>query len=424
MNKPSNANGIAGLHEALVKKLIRIGCIRSPNVEEAFRAVPRHLFLPGVALERVYSDDAILTKRIDGKVVSSSSQPAIMAIMLEQLQLQPGHHVLEIGTGTGYNAGLMGYLVGASGQVVTVDIDEDLVESAREHLRSAGLDRVRVVCGDGGLGYADYAPYDRIILTVGAWDIVPAWWKQLKPGGRLLLPLEIKGGVQKSVAFNQKDDHLESISVKDCGFMTLRGAFAKPQDSISPISFGPEPGLSISVNDGVKVNGDTVYGLLSGPSEDRSSGVHANPGEVVFGGLALWLSLREPGLCGLSAEGQFADRGIVSYFMINQGEWKISCTIGLLGDDGLCIFVHPPKPDSSSEQPDGPQPSELFVRSFGRGTELARRLVEQVRAWDAAGRPFSNGLRIRAYSKDTDYVPSTDEFVVRKQWTQLVLDWE
>jgi protein-L-isoaspartate(D-aspartate) O-methyltransferase len=82
MNRPSNANGIAGLHEAFVEKLISMGCIRSPNVEGAFRAVPRHLFLPGVALERVYSDDAILTKRTDGKVVSSSSQPAIMAIRL------------------------------------------------------------------------------------------------------------------------------------------------------------------------------------------------------------------------------------------------------------------------------------------------------------------------------------------------------
>ncbi len=421
MNRPSNANGIAGLHEAFVEKLISMGCIRSPNVEGAFRAVPRHLFLPGVALERVYSDDAILTKRTDGKVVSSSSQPAIMAIMLEQLHLQPGHRVLEIGTGTGYNAGLMGHLVGDSGLVVTVDIDEDLVESAREHLGSAGLDRVSVVCGDGGLGYADRAPYDRIILTVGAWDIVPAWWKQLKLGGRLLLPLEVKGGVQKSVAFDQMDDHLESVSVKDCGFMTLRGAFAKPQDSIS---LGPEPGLGISVDYGVKVDGDVVYGLLSGPSKDRSSGVYANPSEVFYGGLALWLSLRVPGLCLLWAEGQLADRGIVPCFMEYRGEWRICWTIGLLGDEGLCVFVRPPKQDSSSEQLDGSQTFELFVRSFGPGTELARRLVEQARAWDAAGRPSSNGLRIRAYPKDTDYVPSTDEFVVRKRWTQLVLDWE
>jgi protein-L-isoaspartate(D-aspartate) O-methyltransferase len=424
MNKPSNANEITELLKALVEKLISMGYIRSPNVERAFRAVPRHLFLPGVALERVYSDNSIPTKHIDGRPVSSSSQPAIMAIMLEQLQLQPGHRVLEIGTGTGYNAGLMQHLVGDSGQVVTIDIDEDLVESARGHLRSAGLDRVSVVCGDGGLGYADYAPYDRIILTVGAWDIVPAWWKQLKPGGRLLLPLEIKGGIQKSVVFDQKGDHLESISVKDCGFMTLRGTFAKPQDSISLISFSPEPGLSISVNDGIKVNRDTVYELLSGPSEDQPSGVYANPGEVVFGGLALWLSLREPGLCGLSAEGQSANRCIVPCFLVIQTVQKVCATIGLLGDEGLCVFVRPSEQDSSAEQLVSFQTFELFVRSYGSGTGLARRLIEQTRAWNAAGRPSSNWLRIRVYLKDTDYVPSTDEYVIDKRWTKLVLDWE
>ncbi len=417
----SDANGIAGLHRALVEKLLSLGCIQSPNVEEAFRVISRHLFLPGVALERVYSDDAILTKRTDGKIVSSSSQPAIMAIMLEQLHLQPGLRVLEIGTGTGYNAGLMGHLVGDSGLVVTVDIDEDLVESAREHLVSAGLDRVKVVCGDGGLGYANCAPYDRIVLTVGAWDIVPAWWKQLKPGGRLLLPLEIKEGIQKSVAFDQIDGHLESVSVKDCGFMTLRGAFSKTQDSST---LGSEPGLSISINDGGKVNGNVAYSLLSSPGEEQPTGVYASPPEVVFGGLALWLSLREPGLCLLQSEGQPAEKGLIPCFMEYRGEWKRCWTIGLLGDEELCVFVRPPGQDSSTEQPDVSQTFELFVRSFGSGTGLAGHLVEQVRVWDAAGRPSSNGLHIKAYPENADYVPSTNEFVIRKRWTQLVLDWE
>ena len=84
--------------------------------------------MPDVPLERVYSDEAILTKRLDGKVVSSSSQPAMMAIMLEQMGLQPGRRVLEIGAGSGYNAGLMAHIVGGSGPVTTIDIDEDLLD--------------------------------------------------------------------------------------------------------------------------------------------------------------------------------------------------------------------------------------------------------------------------------------------------------
>ena len=119
-----------------------------------------------------------------------------------------------------------------------------------------------------------------------------------------------------------------------------------------------------------------------------------------------------------------ADRGIVSYFMMNHGGGKMCYTCGLLGDEELCVFERPPGLDFSAEQPDGPQPSELFVRSYGSGTEIAERLIEQTRAWDAAGRPSHKGLCIRAYPKGTDYVPSTDEYTIDKQWTKLVLEWK
>jgi protein-L-isoaspartate(D-aspartate) O-methyltransferase len=150
-----------------------------------------------------------------------------MGIMLEQLGLEPGHKVLEIGAGTGYNAALMAHIVGETGQVVTVDIDEDLVEAAREHLRAAGCEQVQVVCADGGYGYPDLAPFDRIILTVGAPDITPAWWEQLKPAGRIVLPLMLKGSM-KSVAFERVEDHLRSLSVQDCGFIQLRATSLRP----------------------------------------------------------------------------------------------------------------------------------------------------------------------------------------------------
>src|SRR5438445_2890424 len=146
---PTAAGGDpVALHQALVDQLRQAGCIRSTHVEAAFRAVPRHPFLPGVPLDLVYRDEAIPIKELDGATVSSSSQPAIMAVMLEQLEIQPGHRVLEIGAGTGYNAALMAHIVGDTGQVVTVDLDDDLVVSAREHLEAAGFSHVQVVCGD------------------------------------------------------------------------------------------------------------------------------------------------------------------------------------------------------------------------------------------------------------------------------------
>ena len=166
-------------HQALIDKLRGDELIQSQQVEAAFRAVPRHPFLPNVPVAQVYEDRAIPTKFADDRAISSSSQPAMMAIMLEQLALQPGHRVLEIGAGTGYNAALIAQIVGETGQVTTLDIDEDIVAAAQHHLHSVGADSVQVICADGSLGWPDNAPYDRIIMTVGGWDISPAWVEQL-----------------------------------------------------------------------------------------------------------------------------------------------------------------------------------------------------------------------------------------------------
>ena len=151
--------------------------------------------------------------------------------------------MLEIGTGTGYNAALLGHLVGETGAVVSVDIDADLVADARERLAACGVSQVTVCCGDGGVGWPERAPYDRIIATVGAWDISPAWVDQLAPGGRLVVPLDLRGA-QRSIAFQPIGDHLESISVVFCGFIRIRGAFAGPE---SIHQLGPEPGVFLGM---------------------------------------------------------------------------------------------------------------------------------------------------------------------------------
>ncbi|MCP4518606.1 MAG: methyltransferase domain-containing protein, partial [Delftia sp.] len=190
--EPDDNSNARALNQALVDELKSKDCIRTPSVEAAFLATLRHTFLPDTPLNQVYSDRAIAVKKdAPGRWTSSSSQPAMMALMLEQLDLQPGHKVLEIGAGTGYNAALMAHIVGETGQVATIDIDQDLAQTAREHLAAAGMSRVKVICADGGYGYPDAAPYDRIILTVAAPDIAPAWWEQMAPQGRLVLPLGI-----------------------------------------------------------------------------------------------------------------------------------------------------------------------------------------------------------------------------------------
>ncbi len=214
----------------MIGSLVTRGYIRSPRVEEAFRAVARHLFLPEVPLDQVYSGEAIVTRYgPDGQPISSSSEPAIMAIMVEQLQLQPGHHVLEIGGGTGYNAAILAYLVGAHGMVTTVDLDQEIAEATRRNLTRAGFQQVRVRAADGWLGDSSGGPYDRIEATVGVWDLSPHWMEQLQEGGIIVVPLWLRTGLQASVAFQKQGDRLRSVSVEAAGFMRLRGPHAGPE---------------------------------------------------------------------------------------------------------------------------------------------------------------------------------------------------
>ena len=198
---PGLTDELARMRERLATRVLAAHRIGSDRVAAALHAVPRHLFLPEQPPETAYRDDAIVTKRDEaGQPISSSSQPAIMAIMLDQLDLTPGLRVLEIGAGTGYNAALISHVVGPTGQVTSVDIDPDLVEAAREHLACAGFGEVVVACADGAWGYPERAPYDRIIATVGVSDLAPAWLGQADPQARIVVPLDVRG-TQLSVAF-------------------------------------------------------------------------------------------------------------------------------------------------------------------------------------------------------------------------------
>jgi protein-L-isoaspartate(D-aspartate) O-methyltransferase len=150
-----------------------------------------------------------------------------MAIMLGQLGLANGQRVLEIGTGTGYNAALIAEIIGDPNAVVTIDVEPDLIEEARANLAAAGYAGVNVVCGDGADGVSGHAPYDRIIVTAGAWDLSPQWLSQLRPDGQIVLPISVRG-IQLAVAFWQSGDHWVSKSACRCQFIRMTGALAGP----------------------------------------------------------------------------------------------------------------------------------------------------------------------------------------------------
>jgi protein-L-isoaspartate(D-aspartate) O-methyltransferase len=232
----------SALRRALVEQLERRGAIRSRPVREAFLSVPRELFVPERELEIVYRDEAIPTKLGEaGMPLSSSSQPAIMAEMLERLALEPGMRVLEIGAGTGYNAALLDELVGPRGRVDTVDIDRETAARARGALREGGY-RPKVSVGDGRAGLPARAPFDRIIVTASSDTVPRAWFDQLVEGGIVEVPLRLReaAGAHVIAALERHGSALRSCSVVGGGFMPLRDA----GDSALPPSM-----RAITVND-------------------------------------------------------------------------------------------------------------------------------------------------------------------------------
>lgn len=386
--------------DELVDVLLSAGAIRTPAVEAAFRAVPRHLFVPGVGLEQAYRNEAIPTKLLNGRAVSSASQPSIVAVMLEQLDVERGQRVLEIGAGTGYNAALLAHLVGPSGRVVTVDIDQDIVEGARAHLAVAGVEGVEVVCGDGGLGYPPDAPYDRIILTMGAWDVAPAWREQLAAGGRLVVPLSLRG-VQRCVALENRDGSMDKVSVRDCGFMRLRGGFRGPETVVTAGS------VTVTLDSETEAAG--LEQLLARHVRQRA--LHATvSADEICGGLALWLALRDSGYCTLDAvwrRDEAPPAPVAATFP--SGELMVGWSPASF--DGLSLAV-------LGREGDG-----LAVHRFGDDADSAEHLAEAVMQWDAAGRPDTQSLALRVHPASEPIRDTEGLLRIEKRWTTLLIEW-
>jgi protein-L-isoaspartate(D-aspartate) O-methyltransferase len=211
------------LREALVSHLQRAGVLHLPRVAAAMRTVPRHHFIPEAPLEDAYADRAIAIKMRGDEIVSSISQPGMIAQMLELLDAAAGSRVLEVGTGSGYNAALLAQIVGPRGRVTTIDLDGELVERARTLLREVGCANVEVIAADGAGDIVERARFDRIIVTARTQDVAQTWWDALEDGARLVLPLRLEAAGEYAVGFVRRERRLVSVGVHPCAFIALRG---------------------------------------------------------------------------------------------------------------------------------------------------------------------------------------------------------
>lgn len=394
--------------DRLVDALVAAGHICDPAVEAAFRAVPRELFLPDTPAAQAYQDEAVVTGwDSDGRPLSSSSQPSIMASMLEQFAVQPGDRVLEVGAGTGYNAALLAHLVGASGHVVSIDIDEQVARQARANLDRAGQSTVEVIHADGVAGWAAGAPYDRIILTASARDLAPAWLAQLTRAGRLVLPLSLRG-MQRSVAFIRDGKHLTSHSIVNCEFMPLRGALAGP-DGSQPLD---RPGTFVMHQGSHSINPGALQAALEQPGPKITLDIAVTDAQIM-GELGLWIVMHEPHAALLTSVGPAADAGVLP---ISRRLTGMTIALAVLGDRSFAAVVR-------SESAVGKDPTTIIQQFGPDAAEPAARLSAQLHAWNRHGPAETPDLTIRAYPKPTTGPTAPAAALIEQPHTTLALDW-
>jgi len=359
------------LRHELVERLEAGGGLTDPAVRKAFLAVARERFLPEVAeregLERVYEDRVIVTARDErGVPSSSSSQPSMMASMLEQLDLRPGLRVLEIGAGTGYNAALLSKIVGAGGRVITVELDPVTARGARRGL--AGVkSKAKVVQGDGRAGWPAGAPYDRIIVTASAPAVPRAWYDQLAEGGLLELPLLLRraGQAQAIVTLRRHEEALRSEAILHGHFMALRDAPGGPVPSAPP-SLGAIEQIDERFRSLAQLSG-AALGRLSRARRQRLLALAlSEPRTRPLGvraprhALGLYLTLEAP-----------EDRFV--------GAWPGVGVISANGG-GLAVLA-------------GGAKTLTRIESYG-DAKAERLLLELVEEWKEHGRPTARDLRV------------------------------
>ncbi|WP_335989901.1 methyltransferase, FxLD system [Glycomyces sp. MUSA5-2] len=369
---------------------------------QVVRRVPRHAFVPEVDLATAYIDDAVVTRRDEsGRSLSSISQPSMVAQMLDMLDLAPGHRVLEIGAGTGYCAALLAELVGPTGQVTTIDIDPDVTDEAHRHLDANGYSRVTVTCADGALGDANGAPWDRILVSVGAWEPAPEWIAQLAPGGRLVMPLAL-GRIQRILSFEATAYGLRSRQVLAGGFLAQRGRDAGPR---STAAVGEELQFE-AAGELPLVPADIAEMLAAEPVRIWTGVGLAYPSP--YDGLLVYLTVHHPGMFTLAAPRTYLPDALRAWGLV----------YGIAHDGAVAhLSLRPTNPGD-------PETShEVGVFAYGPGAAgLAARIADDARAWqhlshaDPVFEVYPKDARIEA--------EGAGAVVLDKQHSRIRVSWD
>ncbi|MFE7190690.1 methyltransferase, FxLD system [Kitasatospora sp. NPDC057541] len=400
---PKTVDPDVQLRSAMVEALRADGTIRTDRVADALRVVPRHVFAPEVSLTEAYEPvNALVTKRDEhGIAVSSVSAAQIQALMLEQADVRPGMRVEEIGSG-GFNAALLAELVGPAGEVTTVDIDPFVTDRASRFLDEAGYSRVKVVLADGSEP-VDGGPFDRILVTAGAWDLPPAWIDGLAEGGTITVPLRMRG-LTRSISFRRDGGRLVSVSAEVCGFVKMQGAGAHDEHLVLPRGT-KEVGLRFDELDRPDVS--RLTGVLETPRVERWTQVTVGSQEP-FDSLYLWLASVLPGFGLISVDPELDTKTVAPAN-------RMACPLVVDGDSLAYLALR--------KIGDDPAVFEFGAHGFGPdGDRLADLIAEQVGVWTRYHHT-GPGPVFTAYPVGTPDDQLPDGPVIDKRHVRLTITW-
>ncbi|MFD9427965.1 MULTISPECIES: methyltransferase, FxLD system [unclassified Streptomyces] len=395
------------LRNKVVDELRAGGDISSSEIEAVMRKVPRHAFIPDTPLDKAYDTYAAVITKTDehGVQLSSVSAPQIQAMMLEQAQVRPGMRVLEIGSG-GLNAAYLAELVGERGEVVTVDIDPVVTERAHRLLDEHGYGWVRVVTADAAEPIPDLGEVDVVMVTAGAWDIAPAWTAQLKQGGRLVVPLRMRG-LTRSVAFTQitgeHGPYLESVSALICGFVPMQGSTAHREELLL-VNGTPEIGLKF--DDGLPADPHRLDNAVTFPRHELWTGVVIGLSELIDT-LQMAMAISLPGFCTMAVD-EDLDTGLVA--PVNK-----RFALAAVEDDTFAYLVTRRTEDNKH--------IEYGVHTLGpNAKQFADQVADVLRDWEASRRGGPSPV-IRVYPANTsdDQIPA--DRVIDKVHSRVSLSW-
>jgi protein-L-isoaspartate(D-aspartate) O-methyltransferase len=367
----------------------------SEGTQKAYLETPRHRFVKryrrwGVKewsevnednleehLATLYSDRAlVLFGDDDDDVPSTISQPSFVLRMLDMLKLERGQKVFELGTGSGWNAALIGNLVVPDGCVYSLELIPDMAQTAAMTMDALGIKNVNVIEGDGGEGYAAGAPYDRAIFTAGAYDLPHQFFEQIKEGGLLLIVIKSGGGGDTLFLLRKEHEYFESLEGMPCGFVQMKGKYQL--DSLKPIQLEALPEWSELKQKPINTR----------PFWWGGKGKEDFPWRTL--GIRSYLGITEPSFRAFKMERGNEHLREKHYF----GLWDQEQKSLVLAKDDLLL-------------------------SYGNST-AEERLLKAVEQWVKLGMPSAASFALKIYPIEFPLTASENEWIVKRKESQFL----